>query len=108
MNNFIQVVWETIYGGGLFSVAFIVFAGAQWIWIIRFLLGNKKSHLFIPLIGGISGCLAIVGSGVPEAQKFWWIPFVMNPGSLWMIGGGIYYEIIFRVRKISKSGKQPT
>lgn len=102
MNHVIQAMWETIYRGGLFSVAFIGLSVIQWVWVIQGWRG-KKTHSLIPLLGGILGCLGVVFSGVPGAKGFWWVPFVIDPGSILMIGGGIYAEIVYR--KSSKPGK---
>jgi hypothetical protein len=82
------VFFDALYGGGLLSLAFLILSGVQWFWVVRGWMGGKPKSL-IPFVGGILGCLGIFLSGVPGSISFCWLPFIIDPGSIWMIGTAI-------------------
>jgi hypothetical protein len=92
MKNSLQHFCEAMYGGGLLSVAFIGLSAMQWIWVVRGWCGRASKSL-VPLIGGLLGCFAVLLSGVSEAKRLWWVPFMIDPGSLLMICNAVLHAI---------------
>ena len=92
MKYSFQLFWEAMYGGGLLSLIFAGLSSVNWIRVVRGWCGQKSGSL-VPLFGGLVGCAAVLLSGVSEAKKLWWVPFVLDPGSLLMVLDGVYYAI---------------
>ena len=71
-------------------------------WILAFLLGavfvwlatlnatvvwqggfrRKKTSSWIPLVAGVCGSLALVVAPLPQASRWWWIPLILDWGSI--------------------------
>jgi len=43
---------------------------------------RKKTSSWIPLIAGLSGSLALVVAPLPQVRRWWWIPLILDWGSL--------------------------
>ena len=71
--------------GGLLSIGFVFFSIGNW-----YCLFSGKSLL--PFIGGFLGFLAFLLSGVPGAVRLCWVPLLLDPGSAFMVCGGLYYH----------------
>jgi hypothetical protein len=58
---------------------------------------RRRSPSWIPLIGGVAGCLALVAGGW-YGRKWCWIPIVLDWGSLPGIAHALAYHAIRRRR----------
>lgn len=101
MSEVIEIIRLTAYQGGLLSVAFASAFIYEWYCCIEGWRGNKSTS-FVPLLGGIFGCSAIIASGIPESRNFWWIPFIITPDSFLMIANGIYLTFRKNMRMSKK------
>ncbi len=83
--------WLWVFAVPLFLVfAWIAFSNL-WI-ILRFYLYGKRGSMF-PLIGGLMGVFGICFAPSDTLKHYWWVPLVLDPGSLFMI----LYTIMFVV-----------
>jgi hypothetical protein len=66
----------------------VVNANVLWTWYIR----RRKAPSWIPLVGGVSGAIGILLLPLSDVHKWWWLPLVLDWGSL----PGISHAIIYR------------
>jgi hypothetical protein len=76
---------------GVFGLFFVVCAVCN-LWLIVRSYWSQTHNSLIPLVGGLSGCLAVLI--VPlEFSRWWWVPFVVDPGSALMVFGAVGYAV---------------
>lgn len=56
---------------------------------------KKKSPSWIPLLGGVSGVMCCLILPVPSLKAVWWIPLILDLGSV----PGLVYTIFFLLRR---------
>ncbi len=77
-----------------FALAIIAF---NWYGVVRAAILRQRSPSWIPLIGGVAGCLALLFGGW-NARTSWWTPLVADWGSLPGIAHALAYHVIRRRR----------
>jgi TRAP-type C4-dicarboxylate transport system permease small subunit len=60
---------------------------------------TKKGATFIPLFGGICGCLGLLACPNPTAFKLWWLPLLVDPGSVFMVVTYLIHIIRLQFKK---------
>lgn len=77
----------------LFYTCVVLFIGpvlANWSLLVRYLRGGARSSL-VPFVGGFFGVGAALLSSDPAVRRYWWVPLIVDPGSipivLWTIFG---------------------
>ncbi len=62
----------------------------NWATLIRHLIGSAPRDTVQPLVGGICGAIALLAVPVPFYNLFFWVPLVIDPGSIpWLLYTGI-------------------
>jgi hypothetical protein len=89
---------KAILNGGLFTVAFLFFAAFHWVVLIKNLCKAKTSSP-VPFVGGVCGMLAVLVSGLPEARHLWWIPYLLDPASVWLVVETLVRTFLNRSKK---------
>jgi hypothetical protein len=81
---------------GLFFLAFIWMASVHaWIFIRGF---YRETSSLLPIFGGLLGMLAVLVAPLPGARQWWWLPFIIDCGSLPMLIRSLVYTIIYSKR----------
>ena len=64
------------------AALFLFFAWIAFLNVVNFGQGirGKKTGSSIPLIGGISGAIALSITPWPEANRWWWLPLLLDYG----------------------------
>jgi hypothetical protein len=76
----------------VFLLIFIWMAGIHaWFFIKGFF---QKAPSLIPLFGGLFGMLAILIVPLPSVRKWWWVPFVVDCGSIPFLIRSLIYMIL--------------
>lgn len=85
--------------GTLFFVLFLWVAGlnASVLWIHY--VQHKRTPSWIPLLGGIFGVLAVFAVPIPGIRQWWWLPLLLDFGS---IPGFIQTFIYYLIRLMRK------
>jgi hypothetical protein len=83
------------FGGALivFS-AWVCVANASvlWIWYVQ----KRRPPSWIPLVGGISGAAGLWLLPIAALHRWWWLPLVLDWGSVPGIGYSMVYHAAFR------------
>lgn len=72
------ICWILGSAGLLFSLGCLV--GNHGL-LIRYAV-KKKTASMIPFIGGLVGAGALILLPVQGARQYWWVPLILDPGSL--------------------------
>jgi hypothetical protein len=87
---------------------FIVFAyitlSNLWI-ILRFYICGKRGSTF-PLLGGLIGFFGICLAPSDTIKSYWWVPFVLDPGSLLLLLHTIVSVITGKYKKLGSNEDQ--
>jgi hypothetical protein len=68
----------------VFGVAEIVFVGcaaSNAATVVRYII-SKRGGSTIPLLGGVAGAVGVVASPEVALRPLWWLPLVVDPGSV--------------------------
>ena len=65
----------------LFAGSSVVIVGNGWI-LVSGLLLRRETRSWIPLLGGILGALAFLMAPNDKIRSLWWLPFVLDFGSV--------------------------
>ena len=84
-----------LFGGLAFLVSGLFLAVINWGVVVQWALRGKQSS-WIPLLGGLLTSIGIVVLPYPPLQNFWWVPFIVDWGSL---PGLIFTTCYFVARK---------
>lgn len=85
--------------GILLGIVFLVVFLANGIAVVTFIA--KRRHVSaIPLIGGIAGSLALLALPIPRVSAYWWIPLVIDYGTLPMVAYFFLSRITASVRNL--------
>jgi hypothetical protein len=57
---------------------------------------RKKTSSWIPIIGGIFGMLSLIIVPIASAKRWWWLPLVVDWGSIPGILVSIIYGVVIR------------
>jgi hypothetical protein len=69
-------------------------ASVLWIWYIQ----KRRPPSWVPLVAGLSGAIGLWVLPVAAAHRWWWLPLVLDWGSLPGIGHALLYHLIRRRR----------
>jgi hypothetical protein len=83
----------------LLSTVFVALAAANAIFIVGNLKCGKKRS-WLPLLGGTAGSLALVVAPAPALNSAWWVPLLVDPGS---VPGVVTTLVILLVRHVRKA-----
>ena len=87
---------------GLLGAVFTYLAVGNLYLVLKPLFGRKPES-WIPLIGGVSGTLACLIAPSIEIRAWWWLPLLLDfgtlPGSVWT---GVY--LLWRRQRPPNSG----
>lgn len=67
-------------------------ASILWTWYVR----KRRPPSWIPLIGGTSGAVGLWLLPSAAAHKWWWLPLIVDWGSVPGISHAIIYHLIVR------------
>ena len=70
--------------------ALAVLLGAVFLWVATLNaivlwqggFRRKKTSSWIPLLAGVSGSLALIVARLPQLSRWWWIPLILDWGSI--------------------------
>ncbi len=79
----------------LSGVAFLLAVGGNVHTILRYYLRGERGSL-VPLVGGVFGSLALVAWPMERLWHWFWVPLVVDPGTLPMV---LWAALSFFVRK---------
>ena len=70
---------------------------------------KQDVHAPSPLLGGIFGAIALLIIPLPGFSKWWWIPFVIDPGSAFLVLSVLntYFFHIGGIRPIGEKDQRP-
>jgi len=80
----------------IFSIISILIIGSNWFMAVRWWLFKERASM-IPLIGGVSGVVAILTSGWSQAVIFCWLPLILDLGTLMIVAA--LFGHFFKVKK---------
>jgi len=60
---------------------------------------RKKGGSLVPLIGGLSGMLALLISPLPGWRDWWWVPLVADVGTAWLLAACLIAVCVWTVRR---------
>lgn len=60
---------------------------------------KKEHHSLGPLLGGVLCSLALLFSPLGALRPWAWLPLLVDPGCVFMVGGAIYDLIVTKVFK---------
>jgi hypothetical protein len=82
-----------IPGGALLLVSALVCIGnASLLWTCY--VRKRKAPSWIPLVGGITGVIGLWLLPVPAAHRWWWVPLIVDWGSVPGISHATAYYLI--------------
>jgi hypothetical protein len=67
-----------------FGAAEVVFVGctaSNAATLVRYVVSKRKGSM-IPFLGGVAGSVGVVVSPEPALRPFWWLPLLVDPGSV--------------------------
>jgi hypothetical protein len=73
------LLWIT--AGLLFAVCVWLASMNAYVFFKGFIL-RKKAPSWIPLVGGLCGALSVIALPVPGVRYWWWVPLVLDWGSV--------------------------
>ena len=59
---------------------FLAAINAAVVW--RGLIKKEKTGSWVPLVGGLFGAVGTANIPVESLQEWWWVPLVVDPGSI--------------------------
>ncbi len=75
-------------------------------WSIIWLgMARRRRGSLAPLVGGLVGAVAVRLSPWPQMRPWWWIPLVLDPGSLLMLSGAAWI-LLSRLRGSSSTDRR--
>lgn len=78
----------------LFAWLAVLNACAPWTWYVR-----KREHpSWTPLLGGVSGAIGIWVLPLEAAHRWWWVPLVLDWGSLPGIAHALMYHLLSQLK----------
>ena len=89
--------WLWVTAIPLFLVFLWISLSNLWM-ILRFYLYKKRGST-VPLIGGLFGFFAICFAPSDTLKHYWWIPFVLDPGSLLLLIDTIVLVVTGKYKK---------
>jgi hypothetical protein len=66
---------------------------------------KRKAPSWIPLLGGLFGVAALLALPMPIANQFWWIPLLLDWGSLPGLLYTVFYHLLLH-KKVSALAKK--
>jgi hypothetical protein len=86
-----------IPGGVLLLVSALACVGnASVLW--TYYVWKRKAPSWIPLVGGVTGVIGLWIIPVPAAHRWWWVPLVLDWGSLPGFSMVAYYVLTNRLK----------
>jgi hypothetical protein len=73
----------------------------NWITLVRQLRSTSSSS-WIPLFGGLLGLGALLVAPHPIAGRFWWVPFLVDGGSLPGLATTLVWHLVRRGRHVGR------
>src|SRR5215510_895806 len=94
-TEMILAIWVRWIASVILLAVFLWVAvlNASMFWQVYF--KGRKASSWIPLLGGSCGALALAISPVPQSSLLWWLPLLLDWGSV----PGLLYPIILYLRK---------
>lgn len=65
--------------------------GCVYLWIV-----HRKHGSLTPLIGGVSGALALLLCPIPAVQRWAWLPLVLDLGCVYTLASFLYVVFILK------------
>ncbi len=62
--------------------------------IIAIGLLRERGPSMIPIIGGVCGTLGLILLPIPEVHRYFWIPFLIDPWSVFMLRVVLAYWLL--------------
>ncbi len=93
-----MIALRWILGGALLlfcAYGCVANANIFWIGFIR----KRKAPSWVPLVAGLSGAIGLWVLPVAAAHKWWWLPLVLDWGSLPGISHSIFWHLVIRRRE---------
>lgn len=97
-----MIFYIQLFGGIALIVVGLFFIVMNWAVVLQWLLRRKHSS-WVPLFGGLLAAIGTVVLPYPYFRSFWWVPLVIDWGSL---PGLIFTVFYFGGRKIRNSEKE--
>lgn len=63
----------------------------NWWAVVSFCAMRRKASSWVPLLGGLFGAIACYLSPFPVANRYYWLPFVLDWGSI----PGLLYTVVY-------------
>jgi len=89
MNSILWIVAVLFFA--LFTWLASMNASVFWNGFVR----RRKSPSWIPMIGGLCGTIALTIVPVPGAKWWWWLPLILDWGSV----PGIFVSLIYALAR---------
>ena len=87
---------DWIVGLSLLALSLYVALGHAWVFWRRF-VRNEGVPSWVPLLAGIIGALGLCALPIPGARLWWWLPFLLDYGSL----PGLFYSVVYHYFRIN-------
>lgn len=74
---------------GILSLVLVVMNADHFVKLFKASTPEEEAdvHTAIPLLGGILGAIALRVLPIPGLANWWWIPFILDPGSAFLVLG---------------------
>jgi hypothetical protein len=76
------------------SAAGVLLVGALWVIVVNWLC-VVMHRSWVPLVGGLLGCLGLLVVPIASATAYWWVPFLVDFGS----APGLTLALVATVRR---------
>jgi hypothetical protein len=80
-----------------FAAVFLYVSTANWLIILVYVL-KKKHSSWVPLVGGLSGCLAILVDPTRSFREYWWFPLIADWGCVPGFTHALFYMLFYFIR----------
>ena len=84
----------------LLLVCCVWVSGFNWSTVVIGLRGKQRAPSWVPLIGGITGTVAVFVSPIAWLHRYWWVPLVLDwgtiPGHIFTFGYYVTHPGILR------------
>ncbi len=73
----------------IFGILFLVFgtymSAMNWACFVNNVIPSRRFASVVPLVGGISGSIGVICLPISGVWKYFWIPFIVDYGSIPLI-----------------------
>jgi hypothetical protein len=81
----------------LFTLVCVATAQCNWFVLTRFAIQGRSGSM-VPILGGLAGCLAVLIVPLDGAQRWWWLPLLLDIGCAPYFPLGITWLLVRKLK----------